>query len=540
MKRYLLLISAFVVSILPAVAKEKNNISRPKLVVGIVVDQMRWDYLYRYYDRYSSGGFKRLIQSGYNCQNTQINYLPSFTAPGHTCIYTGSVPALHGIAGNDWVEVATDKKVYCTDDDTVTPIGCNNCKAGKMSPKNLLASTITDELKLATNKKSRVYGVALKDRGSILPAGHMANAAYWYNDEEGTFISSSFYSNPNPSWLKTFNNRHLADSLTAQSWETLYPIASYVQSVTDSNGFEKPFSGETTPTFPHKYVKNYSMLKATPAGNTITLELAKSCISGEQLGQESETDFLCVSLSSTDYVGHQFAPNSIEIEDTYLRLDQELSTFFKYLDKNIGKNEYVVFLTADHGAAHNPKFLGRNNVYAGVVGNKIFKDVNSELKAKFGYDKLCNHFTNYQIFLNDSIIASAKLDRTAIKATVSAKLMSYKEVAFVIDMENVSNTAIPDHIKQMAINGYNKGRSGQLQVILQPGWYESSDSLGTTHGTWNPYDTHIPLLWMGWGIKKGESYEQVTMADISATLAALLHIQMPNACIGKPITNLLK
>lgn len=539
MKRYFLLIPAFF-TVFQVVAKKQTKVERPKLVVGIVIDQMRWDYLYRYNDLYGNGGFKRLMKDGFNCQNTMINYLPSFTAPGHSCIYSGSVPSIHGIAANDWVDNFKGKSVYCTDD-TVHEVNNGVVGATSMSPRNLLVTTITDELRLATNFHSRTYGISIKDRGAILPAGHLANGAYWLDDTTGSFCSSTYYKNTNPAWLQTFNKRRLADSLIKLTWTLLDPTGKiYTQSLADDNRYEGKFKGELTPVFPHDLNKlkgkdRYNSFKATPGGNYLTLQMAIACRDGEHMGESEETDFLAVSFSSTDYTGHLFGPNSIEVEDAYLRLDMDIAALLNYLDKTVGKGDYLVFLTADHGAAHNPQFLADNAVPAGFVSGDLKKELNIRLKNEYGYEKIISHYTNYQFYLNDSLITTANLDRNKIKETLTTLLNAKPELQYVVDMENLNRTAVPEPIRTMLVNGYYRGRSGSIQVIPAAGWFEGHSKTGTTHGTWNPYDAHIPLLWYGWNIPKGETNEVVNMTDISATLAALLHIQMPNGCVGKPI-----
>ena len=552
MKRYLICFLVLVIGFSSCV-KKAARIERPKLVVGLVIDQMRWDYLYRYYERYGNDGFKRLMRDGYNCQNTMVNYLPTFTAPGHTCIYTGSVPSIHGIAGNNWHDNQTAQNVYCVDDDKVWLVGDSSKKAS-YSPRNLLTTTITDELKLATNFRSKVYGIAIKDRGAILPAGHSANAAYWYNDKNGNFVTSTYYDTAyqNPDWLKAFNKRNLADSLVKLNWTLMDAPGSYTQSTKDNNAYEDAFKGENEPVFPHQFDKfskadRLSALKSMPAGNTLTLQMAEACIDGADLGDDEETDFLCVSLSSPDYVGHQFAPNSMEQEDIYMRLDREIADFMNYLDKNVGKGQYLMFLTADHGGAHNPQFLKDKSIPAGIAFN-LTDDLNKYLKDVYKKDvKLVDAIVNYQVCLNDTLLAGNKsFSRDDVKREIRNWLLNVMPakyagpVSYVIDMEDMSKTAGPEPIRTMAINGYNYARSGCLQIVFNPGWFESDHFVGTTHGNWNPYDAHIPLIWYGWHVPKGETHSVVDMTDISPTLAALLHIQMPNGCIGKPIAELIK
>lgn len=540
-QKFLLIFSTLTAAITPVIAQQHAKAQRPKLVVGIVVDQMRWDYLYRFQERYGKGGFRRLMHEGFNCQNTKISYLPSFTAPGHTCIYTGSVPAFHGIVANDWIDIRTGKEWYCTEDSAVKSIGGG--KAGLMSPRNMLASTITDELRLATNFRSRTFGISIKDRGAILPAGHAANAAFWYDGETGNFISSSFYMQQLPQWTAAFNTRNLNDSLMKQDWNTLYPLSTYKESTADDNAYEGMVKGEEKPVFPHKtsLAKDKGAIRATPYGNTITRLMAEACIEGEHLGQKKETDFLAVSFSSTDYIGHQYAPNSIEIEDTYLRFDQELELFLNYLDAKVGRGNYLVFLTADHGGAHNAAFLQDHRIPAqSVTIDKINKQLNQFLEKKYGDSSLVNSLMNYQVYLNENVIKAHQLDREQVRAEIMNWFRVQDGITQVIDLEHPGRSIVPEPLNTMVTNGYYPNRCGTIQIIMNPGWYSGYANTGTTHGSWNPYDVHIPLLWYGWGIKKGETSRTTHMTDIAATLAAILHIQAPNACVGEVIEEIRK
>jgi predicted AlkP superfamily pyrophosphatase or phosphodiesterase len=521
-----------------------TQVVRPKLVVGIVVDQMRWDYLYRYYGRYGSGGFKRLLKEGFSCENTYINYLPSSTAAGHTCIYTGSVPSISGIAGNDWTEQFTGARVYCTDDSTVQSVGVNSSPDGKMSPHNMLVSTITDELRIATHDQSRVLGISLKDRAAILPAGHMANAAFWLDDESGNFISSTYYMNKLPQTVENFNKERNIEQFLKSDWNTLYPIDTYIESDSDNKIFEGKLTGEAAPVFPHNiksaYAKNRGSFRSTPFGNSLTLDFAKAMLDAYQLGQRDATDFLAINCASTDYVGHLFGPNSIEIEDTYLRLDLDLASFLSALDSKIGKGNYLVFLTADHGAANAVGFSQENRIPADFfVSKDIVTNLDQLILQKFGINKAIRSTENYQINFDLEKIAAANGDFDGIKKLAVGFLRKQPGIAYAVDMDNIQEAVVPEPIRTMIINGYNFKRSGQLQVIFQPGWLESYARTGTTHGGWNPYDTHIPLIFMGWDIQPGASAVKVHMTDITPTLATLLHIQVPDGSIGTPIVDLL-
>lgn len=513
------------------------EVARPKLVVGLVVDQMRWDYLYRFYNRYSNGGFKRLINEGFSVENTLIPYTPTYTAVGHTTIYTGSVPAVHGIIGNDWYDSETKKNVYCTEDSTVVTVGSSPSSEGNMSPKNMLTTTITDELRLATNFKGKVIGISLKDRGSILPAGHAANAAYWYQGSTGNWITSTYYMKEVPMWIADYNKMKLANKFYAKNWETLYPINTYTSSTAD----EKAYEGKNS-TFPHLLTqnidKNFDAIRSTPYGNTITLDLAKLAILSEDLGQDNITDFLAVSCSSTDYVGHAYGPNSVELEDTYLRLDKDFEDFFNYLDKKVGKGNYTVFLSADHAVAHVPGFMKENKLPAGIVSDRdiVFK-LNAFLNEKFKVNNVVLKSMNNQIHFDHDKTDNLNISFDVIKAASIEFLKRLDGFANVVDVSRVSLATLPEVQKRMITNGYNARRSGDLYYILNPNWFNGS-STGTTHGNWNPYDAHIPLVFMGWGIKPGATNKTHYMTDIAPTIAALLHIQMPNGTVGEPITEI--
>ena len=531
------------------VAPASTQIPRPKLVVGIVVDQMRWDYLYRFYNRYQNNGFKRLLNEGFSCENTQVNYIPTFTGPGHTCIYTGSVPSIHGIAGNDYIVQATGKSMYCAEDNSVQTVGSES-KAGQMSPRNLLVTTVTDELRLATNFRSKVIGIALKDRGGILPAGHTANAAYWFDDKSGNWITSTYYMKELPQWAKDFNDEKIAETYLKLDWNTLYPVDTYLQSTEDNSKYEGKFKGTDAPTMPVKtsalYKGNLGLIRSTPYGNTISLDFAVAAINGENLGQNNVTDFLALSLSSTDYIGHQFAINSVEIEDTYLRLDRDIANFLTFLDAKVGKGNYTVFLTADHGAAHNTQFLEDHGVPADVWDDKAeTKSMNKMLMDKYKADSLVISLDNYQVNLNYRILNYLHLDEEAVKSDCINYLLKLPYVMYAVDQTKTETASIPDALRKRIVNGYNRKNSGVIQIILNPAWFTGHSPgdggpTGTTHGTWNPYDNHIPLVFMGWGIPHGNTAREVHMTDIAPTIAALLHIQAPNGSIGVPIVEITK
>lgn len=519
------------------VATAKGSYARPKLVVGLVIDQMRYDYLYKYQARYGQGGFKRLLAGGFNCHNTFLNYVPTVTGCGHASIYTGSVPALNGIASNEWFDKNIGKMMYCAQDDSVKGVG-TSLKSGKMSPKNLLSTTIGDEIKLATNNRGKVVGIALKDRGAILPAGGSADAAYWMEDTLGDFVSSTWYMNELPAWVADFNAKAKARNYITKDWNTLYPISTYSNSTADDNKYEGKFKNEDAPIFPHKTsaFTKAADIKKTPFGNSITLDFALEAIKNMQLGMDAEPDLLAISLSSTDYVGHQFGINSIEIEDTYYRLDRDIDAFLKQLDALVGANNYVLFLSADHGAAHNPTFLRDEQIAGGYFFPAAAKkSINEKAIAKFGKPVIADIGDN-QIWLNDSVAASEALP------FVLEEIKKEKNMTAAGLFSELENAVMPALIKERFSNGYRMNRSGDIYFILNPGFQDAygSGTKGTTHGTWNPHDAHIPFLLYGWGIKHGDLYRNVNVTDIAPTINTLLRIQMPNASIGECVGEALK
>ena len=566
MKKSLLLLLAATLAGSAFGQKKMKELARPKLVVGIVVDQMRYDYLYRYWSKYGSGGFRRLLGEGFSYENTHYNFVPTYTGPGHASIYTGTTPSFHGIIGNNWFERETGHGTYVTEDKTAQPVG-GTAAAGQQSPRHMLTSTITDELRLASNFQSKVIGVCIKDRGSILPAGHAANAAYWYDGSNGAFISSTYYAPQLPEWVSRFNAENRAAQYLSKPWQTLLPIAQYTESSPDDVDWEAAFKGEAKPVFPHDLptlsatlpapvqgalaatgektapTRNLDLIRSTPFGNSLTLDFALEAVRAEQLGQRGQTDFLALSFSSTDYVGHQFGVNAIETEDTYLRLDQDLARLLDYLDETVGKNQALVFLTADHGAAHAPGFLADHHLPGGSVGPKFMQDsIQQALVRRHGAGQWVLSYENQQVYLNRPLIAEKKLNLRLVQDEVVDIATQLAGVNRAITADDVQKSHWESGMLMYLENGFYPKRSGDVLVVLQPGWLESYSypvSKGTTHGSLNNYDTHVPLVFWGWRVKRGESSHPAKITDIAATLASWLHIQEPNGNTGEPLREVL-
>lgn len=485
MKRFFTLVLATLMG-LHMMAK----VDRPKLVVGLMVDQMRWDYLYYYYDKFGEGGLRRLVDEGHSFENTMINYVPTVTAIGHSSVYTGSVPAFTGIAGNNFYLNGT--KVTSVTDPSVQTVGSKS-KEGQTSPRNLLTTTIGDMLKTATDYKAKVIGIALKDRASILPAGHAADAAYWWDTSAGHFITSTYYMTELPDWVKKTNK------LVA--------------------------------------VKPGTDVKTSVEGVTKTFQMAEAALQNEQMGKDDITDLLAVSVSSTDAIGHEYGTRGDENYAVYMELDRQLAKFFSILDSEVGKGNYLLFFTADHGAAHNPNVLKRNKIRAGglELWEKLPK-IEQQLQSEFGIgEKLILDEDANRIYLNHEAIAKSGKSLDDVKKALIEKLQKIDHVLYAIDYDKVLTTSVPQPLRERIVNGYNINRSGDIFVVAEANWENVSngaDYRGTTHGMWNPYDSHIPFVLMGWNVTPGQSHEQAHIVDIAPTICAMLHIQMPDACVG--------
>ena len=524
---------------------------RPKLIVGIIVDQMRYDYLYRYQAGYGAGGFKRLLGEGFSCEQTHFNYTPTYTGPGHAAIYTGTTPSVNGVISNDWWDPEWKKNRYVTADTRYRTVGGTIGKVGQHSPSVMLSTTITDELRLSNNFRSKVVGVCLKDRGSILPAGHIPNAAFWFDDDTGNWITSTYYpdSMALPQWVQQYNARRVPDSYVSKTWEKI-EAGEYRESFADWRQYKDATYGSISGDFPHdlaalKKTGNYGVLRFTPFGNSLTLDFAIETIEKMQLGADEDPDFLCLSFSSTDYCSHQFGIHSEETEDTYRRLDRDIERFLTYLDKKVGKNNVLVFLTADHGGAETPAHLRDLRIPAGVFEESkcepaLEQAIASALGATGDFVRAVN---NQQIWLNWEAIADFDLDPLDVTAAIGEYMRKLPGVYDIWTREELMLLPADFPFAADIRRGIHPRRSGDLIFQLDPAWH-SDDTLfkkgGTTHGSSYAYDTHVPLLWYGWKVPQGESVTPVNITDIAPTLAAMLRIMEPNGTTGKVIQEVMK
>ncbi|MEK0423898.1 MAG: hypothetical protein RLZ95_1808 [Bacteroidota bacterium] len=547
--RFLTLASFFLWTVTANAQKVQNNKvgnAKPKLVVGIVVDQMRWDYVNKFKPFFKSqNGFMHFINEGATCENTMIPYVPTVTACGHTCAYTGSVPALHGIAGNMWYDNVKQRQVYCVEDPTVQTVGSSNNAAGQMSPVNVWTTTIGDELKLATNFKSKVIGVSLKDRGAIIPAGHAADAAYWYDSKSGNFISSTYYAPSLPTWLTNYNNEHHVDSFYKKGWTLSLAKSVYEENCDgDENAYEATPFGKEAKQFPYDFNgfigKDYGKISTTPYGNNLVLDIAKQALVNEKMGADQITDLLAISFSSPDYIGHSFGPNAWETLDGYIKLDELLADFFSFLDKQVGKDNYTVFLTADHAVANVPGYLKKHKLPGEVYGDaEIKNEITACLNTNKLDPKLVSFVAEYNVYYNHPLMDSLHISNESLTSLITNYLEKKPLVLQVVESRKAAFAPLPQKAREKIVNGYNAQRGGDLMILTKSGAVAGFPT-GTSHGVLYNYDAHIPFLLVGNGIKKGAIHTPTYMTDIAPTITTLLGIQMPSGSIGNPVLEVLK
>jgi arylsulfatase A-like enzyme len=481
------------------------------------------------------------VNQGFFARNLHYNYMPTYTGPGHASIFTGTTPAYHGIIQNDWYEPATGRMIYCASDSNATGVGSQSAGC-KMSPHYLLSSTLGDEIKLATNNRSKVIGIALKDRGAILTAGRTADAAYWFiGGSEGAWATSNWYGNALPSWVAKFNADGEAGKYMQATWSLLKDEATYDESMDDNNAYEMPFKGTTRPVFPYDMAAlastngQYDLLKATPFGNTLTASFAKAAIAGENLGADAFTDLLCLSFSATDYVGHQFGIHSREIQDCYLRLDRDIADLLNFLDTQVGKNKYLVFLSADHGGAPTPSYTTTEQAAGGYwKSDQIEMAMENKMIEWYGAGDWIVNESNCNIFFNQALLASKNISPKDAQLRAAEWLVTQPSIATAFTKHNLMTGMLRHPLADAVQLGFDPERSGDLIYILEPGYIEYGMQ-GTTHGSPYRYDTHVPALFYGWGVEPGDTHQPYAITDIAATIAAICQMSYPNACIGQPI-----
>ncbi|MCA1756817.1 MAG: alkaline phosphatase family protein [Bacteroidales bacterium] len=522
---------------------------RPKLVVTLVMEQFRYDFIDRFSNRFGEGGFKMIINEGTYCRNASYDFFSTQSAPAHATLSTGTDPRFHGIIADSWYHPLRDAVVYCTSDSEVNPVG-GSFENGLQSPVNMFPSTFSDELEMSTNGKSKVFGVSMRDHAAILGAGHAADAAYWFDDRSGTWMSSTHYIDSLPDWVRKFNEMNLPETYLSAGWTTLLPVEEYNGSISDTASWEIGIGGKTL--FPYRFDKgrasglrrgnetDYSLLPLIPAGNTFTNDFAIRLIEEEQLGADDITDFLMIGYPVTDNIGHLFGPSSVEMADAVIRFDRDLAHLINFLNEKIGKKNYLLCFTAAHGVAGVPELLADSKVPSGRFSqNQALTLLRSYLNVIYGEGSWVKGYYEKQIYLNRTLIEDARLDLDEMQQTASRFLTQFSGVASAVPGSVIETGDFTRGYFRSIRNSYDPSRSGDIIINLKPGWIESGNFV-TNHNSPYEYDIHVPLIWYGYTVNRMSVTRKVNMNEVAATLSALCRIQVPNACMGEPMTELFR
>ncbi len=516
--------------------------TKPKLVLVIVVDQLRYDYLERFADLFGKDGFRRLVDDGAFFTNANYDYVPTYTAPGHASIFTGSVPSQNGIVGNNWFDRETGKNRIMVSDPaarTVTMAGVSQAQ-GSYSPRNLIGTTIGDQMRLANNFQSKVITLSQKDRSAILPGGQKPNGAYWYSAFDGTFITSDYYFKELPAWVKAFNTKNRPDKYFALTWERTGKVDVYTRAQTENLSLQRSPLGNKFP-----YVMNvgeakpsqkfYSAFEYSPFASDHLADFAKAAIEAEHLGEDQFTDLLSVSFSSPDLIGHSFGPDSQEIVDTYIRLDQTVGELLNFIDRKVGLANTVIAVSADHGVSPVPEYVKSAGFDAERISrNKLLEVVTKTLNEKFGEGKWIQDFVNDQIYLDPKVIALHKATQSDAERVAGEAALTIPGMVNYFTRTQITEGNMPSTpTAKRVINGFNRNRSGDVWVVTRPFYFISEGTLPTTHGSAYNYDTHVPVIFWGKGIQKGRYSMACAPSDIAPTLASLLGVEMPNNRVGQ-------
>ena len=508
---------------------------------------MRSDYITRYWDLFGDDGFRRLVKEGAYLRDAHFPYAPTYTGPGHASIYTGTVPAVHGIIDNDIYDRRSGHTVYCADDPRVGPVGTSSAVAQR-SPRMLLSSTLADELERYTAGRSHTVALALKDRSAIMPAGRTGDAAFWFVLRDGIFATSSWYMDSLPDWLQAFNAAGLPQRYMHGLWDTALPRDRYRTPLPDQNPYEEPLPGSRSPTLPvdldsMRATAGVGAIAYTPWGNTLTTDIALAAIAGEGLGADDVPDLLAISYSSTDLLGHAMGPRALEIADTYVRLDAEIARLLAELDRAIGTGNYTLFLTADHGVVDVPAYIRDLKGSGGYVGDvQLRTAIDGALRPLTGDSSLVRAINSDQVYLDREEILRRGLHMEEVERRAVDGLLSLQEVAFALTREDLLHNAYDDPGRRAVLNGFMPQRSGDVVFQLRPGYIQQDPATagkGTTHGSAHAHDTHVPVILFGAGIRKGELTRPTSITDIAPTIAMVLGTAFPDGCTGHPVPEVL-
>lgn len=516
---------------------------KPKLIVVLSVSQFRQDYISRYWDKFSDNGFKRIVNRGTNCKNTSYNYLISDKGVGTTTMVTGTNPSNHGIVAASWYSDLKGQIIPAIYDEKAETIG-GPFEAGKCSPQQILSSTFSDEINLSNNFKSKVVGISLEPTSAVLSAGHTANSAYWFDIQEGKFISSTYYMDSLPIWVNEFNNKRIPDSYFEQEWNTLLPINEYSEGLADKNDYEQGYNNKSV--FPYevssvakifKKKEKYKVLNITPFGNNLVKDFGIQSIVNDSLGHDKNTDVLFLNFTANEQIGQLFGPLSVEMEDAVLRLDREIEHFLNFVDDYVGIENTLVIFTAEHGLPYTPEYLTDHKIPSGYFNSlSAISLLKSYLNNVYGKGDWVKEYHSQQIYLNRTLIESADIKLSDFQDNVANLMLQFSGVQNTITSTSLQNTDYSQGAFAKMQNSYNQKRSGDVIIHLQNGWLEKHGKEIVSHGT----DTRIPLMWYGWKIKRKTIIEPVDLIDVAPTISVLLDISFPNSSTGKPIEGVIK
>ena len=549
MKRYITIFFSFLAFVKLSGQGAYIPPDKPHLVIGIIVEELNYNQLEKFHDKLGENGIKKLINEGTYFKNASYEYLLTQSAPGHATIATGSEPSFHGITSDEWYVPLKNELLNCTKDVNVNSVG-GSFESGLHSPINLLVSTFSDELAMATNRKAKVFGIGLRESSAILSAGHAANAAYWFDNSTGTWMTSSYYIPALPEWVNDFNAMKFSDAYLNSTWNLLKPLNYYADCLPDSNSFEMGFNNINY--FPYDLKKlrsknlfnfknDYSLLRETPFGNSFTTSFAIRLIKNEHLGKGDATDYLSICYSATDYIGHRFGPSSVEMGDAILRLDDDIKNLLTFLNDSIGKKNVLIYFTAAHGISEIPAVLEKNRIPSGYFQqNQALQLLRSYLNAVYGEGDWVKGYSEKQIFLNRTLIEDARLSLDDVQKKVARFLVQFTGVQAAYPYSAFESNDFGTGNLKRIINNFSPQRSGDVIVILNPGWVEKESDYVTNYNSPYEYDSHVPLIWYGWTINRATVTRQVNMTDIAATLSTLCKVPYPNACTGEPMFELFR
>lgn len=522
---------------------------KPKLVIGIIVEQLRFDQLERIRDILPDNGLKRMVNEGTYYRNASYDYLLTQSAPGYATISTGTSPAAHGITSDTWFHPFNDQMIFCVQDPDASPVG-GSFETGLFSPANLLSSSFADELQMASCGAAKVYGIGVREMGAILTAGHAADGAFWYDDRTGTWMSSTYYTSQLPSWLMDLNAIMMPVQYLSQMWKPLMDPSLYPGCQPDSSMLERGFDNQTWFPYDLKAIssdgsllnakRDYSFLRETPFADDFTTELALRLIENEQLGQDDITDYLAVTYSSTDYIGHRFGPSSVEASDAIARLDRNVSQLLERIDKSLGKKNVLVYLVSTHGISEIPAVLEKSRVPSGYFRvNQSLQLLRSYLNAVYGQGDWVKGFFDNQIFLNRALIEDANIDLEDIQKKVARFMVQFSGISTAVPSTAFEMSDFSGGLLLKMNNSFSSQRSGDVMITLNPGWVEKNDNV-TGHNSPYEYDSHVPLIWYGWTASRASVTRSVSIRDIAVTLSVLCKIPLPNAANGDPLHELFR